>query len=297
MSLITISSGDTHLTIAPHLGGTIARYWQAIRGGIFEWFRPAKPADLESINPEGMSLFPLVPYSGLIRHGRFTIDGRRIVLPLNWLPEQHTIHGHGWQARWHLVETDGRQARVEYRHAADAWPWPYRAQQTYRLDGNRLRIEMSVTNEAHTPMPAGIGPHPYFVRTPRARVTARISHVWLADSENLPTELVPPEPLYDLRAGLVPSRQAIDHLFAGWDHKAVIEWPEWNARLTMTAESPLDTLVVYTPTGQDYFCVEPVSNTTDAFNGYAAGRKDTGTVLLQPGATLSAAAEFQPELT
>jgi aldose 1-epimerase len=296
MSLITISSGDTHLTLAPGLGGTIARYWQAVRGGVFEWFRPASPASLGSINPEAMSLFPLVPYSGLIRQGSFTHDSRRIVLPLNWLPAQHTIHGHGWQAPWHLVETDGSRARVEYRHAADAWPWAYRAEQSYRLDRNRLRIEMTVTNEGDAPMPAGLGPHPYFVRTPRAKITAQADKVWLADSENLPTELVTPSPFYDLRSGLMPSQQAIDHVFAGWDRRAVIEWPEWQARLTMTAEAPLDFLVVYTPPDQDYFCVEPVSNTTDAFNGFAAGRTDTGTRVLAPGETLKVAAEFQPEV-
>lgn len=296
MSLITISSGDTHLTLSPHLGGTIARYWQAVRGGVFEWFRPAQPASLASIDPEGMSLFPLVPYSGLIRQGSFTIDNRRVVLPLNWLPAQHTIHGHGWQAVWRLVETDESHARVEYRHAADAWPWRYRAQQCYRLDGNRLRIEMTVTNEGDLPMPAGLGPHPYFVRTERARITAQVEKVWFSDADNFPTELADPVPPYDLRDGLVPSRQAIDHVFTGWDRRAVIEWPEWNARLTMTAESPLDFLVVYTPPNQDYFCVEPVSNTTDAFNGFAAGRTDTGTKLLAPGETLTAVAEFQPEV-
>lgn len=295
MSLITIGSGDTHLTIAPHLGGTIARYWQAARGGVFEWFRPARPAELERPNPEGMSCFPLVPYSGLIRDGTFAFDRRRIVLPLNWLPERHTIHGHGWQSLWHLVDTDGNQARVEFRHEADAWPWTYRARQLYRLDGNRLRIEMTVVNESDMPMPAGLGPHPYFVRTPKARITAAIEEVWLSDAENLPTELVPPAPLHDLRAGLVPSRQAIDHVFTGWDRKAVIDWPEWHARLTMTAEAPLDFLVVYTPPGQDYFCVEPVSNATDAFNGFAAGRQDTGTKVLAPGEALAVAAEFHPE--
>src|SRR5215510_8051477 len=296
MSLITISSGDTHLTLAPSLGGTIARYWQAVRGGVFEWFRPALLSSLGSINAEAMSLFPLVPYSGLIRQGSFVFDSRRIVLPLNWLPAQHTIHGHGWQAPWHLVETDGSQARVEYYHAADAWPWKYRAQQAYRLDGNRLRIEMTVTNEGDSPMPAGLGPHPYFVRTPRAKITAQVEKVWLADSENLPSELVAPEPLYDLRTGLVPSQQAIDHVFTGWDRKAVIEWPEWQARLIMTAEAPLDFLVVYTPPDQDYFCVEPVTHSADSFNALAAGRTDTGTKVLAPGETLKVAAEFQPEV-
>jgi aldose 1-epimerase len=216
MSLITISSGDTHLTIAPHLGHDrppLANCRRRRLRMVSAWRnRPIWSHQSRNVAVSAGALFRTDP------PWPFTIDGRRIVLRSTG--RQNSTPSTAMAGRpLASVETDGRQARVDYRHAEDAWPWAYRAQQTYRLDGNRLRIEMSVTNEANTPMPAGIGPHPYFVRTPRARVTARISHVWLADSENLPTDLVPPEPLYDLRAGLVPSRQAIDHLFAGWDQR------------------------------------------------------------------------------
>jgi hypothetical protein len=39
---------------------------------------------------------------------------------------------------------------------------------------------------------------------------------------------------------------------------------------------------------RDYFCAEPVSHCTDAFNLAAQGRGDTGMLLLMPGAGLSA---------
>jgi aldose 1-epimerase len=54
----------------------------------------------------------------------------------------------------------------------------------------------------------------------------------------------------------------------------------------MAAEAPLDFLVVYTPPARPFFCAEPVSHVTDAFNLEAAGRTDTGARALAPGETL-----------
>jgi aldose 1-epimerase len=65
--------------------------------------------------------------------------------------------------------------------------------------------------------------------------------------------------------------------------------------VVMTAEAPLDFLVVYTPPGRPFFCVEPVSHVTDAFNLAAAGRTDTGSRALAPGETLRAAVTLSLE--
>jgi aldose 1-epimerase len=53
-------------------------------------------------------------------------------------------------------------------------------------------------------------------------------------------------------------------------------------------QPPLDFLVVYTPPGRPFFCAEPVSHITDAFNLVAAGRTDTGARSLAAGETLRA---------
>ena len=63
-------------------------------------------------------------------------------------------------------------------------------------------------------------------------------------------------------------------------------------RMTMTATGQLSFLVVYTPAGEDFFCVEPVSNCTDAFNLAAQGRADTGMRVLPPGETMHTTITF-----
>jgi aldose 1-epimerase len=87
----------------------------------------------------------------------------------------------------------------------------------------------------------------------------------------------------------------VDNGFVGWSRCAVVDWPERAARLVMTATPPLDVLVVYTPSGRQYFCAEPVSHVTDAVNLVASGRTDTGLRVLEPGETLRAAVTLVPE--
>jgi aldose 1-epimerase len=80
----------------------------------------------------------------------------------------------------------------------------------------------------------------------------------------------------------------------GWSRRAVIAWPERGASLAMTAGPPLDCLVVFTPPGRPFFCAEPVSHVTDAFNLAEAGREDTGRQVLEPGATIETAITLGP---
>jgi hypothetical protein len=68
------------------------------------------------------------------------------------------------------------------------------------------------------------------------------------------------------------------------------------ARLLLDADVPLGFLVVYSPAGKDYFCVEPVSHCTDAFNLAAQGRADTGMLTLEVGASVSAVMRLRPSL-
>ena len=291
--LIRLEAGRARLEIWPERGGSITRYWWQGESGALDWLRPNSRL---SADPLAMGCFPLVPFSGRIREGRFDVAGRRIALPLNFLPERHAIHGHGWQAPWTLVQRSAHAATIEYRHRPDAWPMAYLARQTFTLGEAALELEIEVTNLADVAMPAGLGFHPYFPRTPGARVSAKVAAMWESDQEVMPTRLIAPPPERDLTAGVVAEAAALDNIYTGWDGRAVIAWPERDAGLVITADPPVDFLIVFTPPGADFFCVEPVSTCADAFNLQAAGREDSGTRILAPGESLSARARLHPQL-
>jgi aldose 1-epimerase len=298
MDIVTLGSGGAGLQLIPALGGAVARYWLERGAQTWEWLRPTSaPALAGGDDPYETAAFPLVPYSNRIRDGRFRFRGIDVAQPLNRPPERHSIHGHGWQANWAPVEVGASEARLEYRHAAGAWPWAYRAIQRFTLTSASLTVELALSNESDAAMPAGLGWHPYFPRTARTTLTAVVDAMWQTDDQMLPSALAPPPAGADLTRGLAADAVALDNVFVGWRRRAAIDWPERSARVIMTADAPLDCLVVYTPPARPFLCAEPVSHVTDAFNLAESGRTDTGMRILEPGETLSVAVTLRPEIT
>jgi aldose 1-epimerase len=289
--LLTLRAGVAGLSLAPAVGGCIQRYWTDGDAGTRDLLRAGNAAALAQADPRDMGCFPLVPYSGRIRDGRFTFEGREIALPRNF-DGPHTIHGHGWQAPWQVAEAGADHAALTYRHAADAWPFAYAARQDFRLTEDRLEASIAVTNESETAMPAGLGLHPYFPRRDGAVVKAQVGGVWLGDAEVMPTEHAAPPP-WPLADGIDADATPLDNIFTGWAGTAEISWRDGSG-LRIEAEPPLGFLVVFTPPGADFLCVEPVSHMADAFNRAAAGDPDTGMAVLQPGETLSARVRLAP---
>ncbi len=175
---VELHAGSTSLTVIPAIGGSITRYASRHDGTTFEWLRPASPEAIRDRAPLGMSCFPLVPFSSRVRNATFHFRGRTVTLPTNFLPEPHAIHGHGWQAPWDVIARSENDLTLEYRHPADAWPWPYRAEQRFLLNPEALAVRLAFTNEGSESMPVGLGFHPYFMRTPGTRVRTGVGRMW-----------------------------------------------------------------------------------------------------------------------
>jgi aldose 1-epimerase len=240
--------------------------------------------------------FPLVPFSNRIRDGRFDFAGRRHQLPRSFAAVAHPLHGHGWQSAWTLTEHSAACAELLLRHPADDWPWRYWARQRFTLDDSGLHHELDLHNDSDEPMPAGVGLHPYFVRSADVRLFAQLPQVWPTDADCLPSAAVATPAAWDFTAGRRIAELALDHCFSGWDGRAVIDWPTARCRLVIDAAPPLTTLVIYSPAGGDFFCVEPVSHVTDAINLSQRGVSGTGAAVLLPGQTLHASTRFGIEL-
>jgi aldose 1-epimerase len=259
--------------------------------------RPALPDGVRDRYAARTSSFPLVPFSNRIRDAVFHFRGRVIRLPKNFQPEPHAIHGNGWRAPWRVAARSDAGLTLEYRHPAGAWPWPYHAEQTFRLTPDALTMRFADTNESSEPMPVGIGLHPYFVRTPRVRLWAGVGRMWRADTDAMPAEIVaPPESLAFAGTGLSPDATVLDNNFVGFGGHAAIEWPEWDARLDVAADPIYACLVLYTPDGRNFFCVEPATNCIDGFSLAEDGRTDTGRIVLEAGDTTVGDVTFTPTI-
>ncbi len=301
MRQVNLRAGRYALSLAPALGGSISRCtWLHPDGEDVDLLRPM-PA--KATSSEAAGCFPLFPFSNRVRHGQFTFDGRRICLPRN-TDGPHVEHGHGWQRAWTVAAQDEESATLAFTHdpAMDGnWPFAYRAEQHFALEESGISITLRARNLGERPMPLGFGLHPYFPRSPRCRLRAKVSGFWEADAEVMPTRHVPVPTTLDLNRGLALNDVVIDNVFTGFAGEAVIDWPERATSVTLTAGPELRQLALYVPDAatqlleraQDippYFCAEPVSNITDAFN--LVEKVETGLIVLAPHATARTTVRF-----
>lgn len=282
---VVLRHGSMECVAAPHIGGAIARLTRWIDGQPLHLLRPTPGGALDGGSAADLACFPLVPFSNRIAGGRFRFDGAEVALPLNHPYCPHPLHGDGWMHPWTVEAQDDGALCLSYGHAADAWPWRYRALQTIRVHEDGADIRLGVVNESDRPMPAGLGLHPYLPKPPGTRLTAAVGSVWLGDATLLPHERAPVPPDWNFPDGQVMDDVVVDNGFAGWNGRAVVDWPALGYRMVVEADAVFGHLVVYAPSGEDYLCVEPASHMTDAVNRPAEA--DSGLCVLPPGASLS----------
>ncbi|PHR06660.1 MAG: hypothetical protein COB29_10000 [Sulfitobacter sp.] len=258
--LLIIKTSEAEVQIFPE-GGCICAY--RLADG-FDILRPVN--NFENLNPLEASCFPLIPYSNRIKDGVFVFRGNSHAIPLNFGGHPHSIHGVGWQSIWQVVRQTENKVILELSYSGDDWPFAFDAYQTFTLDGACLRYDMEIRNMSDAPMPVGLGAHPYFQKYGEVYLTADAENVWMNNETCIPIERMRVPEAWDLKAGKNVDTLMCDHLFEPWRGSATIHWPKEKKSLELSASSDLDRLVVYAPKGEEFFCVEPVSHITDAFN-------------------------------
>lgn len=284
-SIVTLESGDSSVGVSLQDGASITHYRKYMGGNSVDVLRPWQPG--ASIDPRDTGCFPLVPFSGRITDGTFKHGVHTVRLPANMLPVPHAIHGEGWQRHWQLIDQGTQTVAMCYEHDASdtAYPWPfsYRAEQRLTLAGESLVIELTVTNTGNETMPTGLGLHPYFPRTPLSQVRARVRGMWQTDAQVMPTTHTTAATALALADGIEVATTTLDNVFSGWQGQACVLWPEHGLTLELNAGSSCEFLVIYTPPGEAYFCVEPTTHCPDAFNLSARGLSPTGHAVVAPG--------------
>jgi aldose 1-epimerase len=138
----------------------------------------------------GWGCYPMVPFAGRIRAGRFGFQGKEVVLPANLGP--HAIHGFGFIRPWEITGP----ARIGFQ-LGDPWPWKGRVEQRFRLEPGCFHLELEL--HAEQTMPAMLGWHPWFRRELSRGGALRLgfpaARMYERDGAGIPTgRLVPPPP-------------------------------------------------------------------------------------------------------
>lgn len=240
------------------------------------------------------SSFLLAPYSNRIENGRFPFNGQHYQLANG---ERHASHGDVRGRPWQVTTVDAQQISCTFasRDFADTnWPWPFTAMVRYALEGNQLVSALTMRNEGDSPMPAGLGWHPYYNRALSQPGEPVLLHFHVdsvypdANDNRIPSG--PPQPLaphqdFTSERALAPEN-FIDGCFYGYDGGGTIRWPASGVTLTYHVDPTCKHLILYNP-AKPYFAVEPVTNANNGVNLLAQGDPTSGIQILAPGETLA----------
>ncbi len=195
--------------------------------------------------------FPMAPWVGRLRHGRFAFRGTCVELPLTAPP--HALHGLVTPLAWHEVGPGTVGVDLP-----QPWPWRGRVVHALRLGADRLDFRLEL--QADEPMPAALGWHPWFrtvLHDPAGRAAGpleldvRPGRMYENDAEDLPSGALVP-----------PIERPWDYCFTDLAGPPVVRWPGF---LELAVESSCTDWVIYDREPQG-LCVEPWTAPPNSLN-------------------------------
>lgn len=249
--VIRIAHGALAVDIAPSAGGRIAQ----ITFDQLAWL-VGHSAEHEAMIAWGS--YPMLPWAGRIRHGRFHFQDRDYRLPVNL--GDHAIHGVAVGAAWQVDAHSPTHVELSLQLPEDErWPFGGVARQHIEVSERRLQMVLTLTASKHA-MPATIGWHPWFLKPDRIEFAPE--SFYPRDAEGIATLPVSAPP-------------------AGpWDDCFLNTQPVFlyrhGQRVRLTSDC--HHWVVYDET-RHATCVEPQSGPPDAFNLVPSAKIEAGSSL------------------
>jgi len=286
---ISLSADGWTAAISPDIGGSLLSL--AFKGE--DILRPTPSEAIQAGDVRLSAGYPMVPYANRIDHGRFIFAGVEHRLDTSFIGAPHSIHGVGWRRAWTVESAGARACAFTLRHqpsgpADPDWPFAFEALQSYGLNARGLTVRMTVTNLEPAPAPAGLGFHAFFRRRLGETLAFRSKGAWL-NADMLPSTPATGE-AWNHADGRALGPDEIDNDFFGWGGLARMTAPSGSS-IRMRASRTFGVVRLYTPVGQTFYAVEPVTHTANAIN--RPDLDNQAMTVLAPGASLRGDIEIE----
>ena len=271
---LSVADGPILVELLPEMGGRLHRL------RVFDQDLVRTPDDptLYVRQPFHWGGYVMAPWCNRIDTAPTAVGDEVVRVPVN-SADGTALHGQVYGSPW---EVRG-EATLSVRGGGDGWPWPYESSLRLGIAGTMLTIEQSLTNLADTPMPGGLGLHPWFRRPLEVEISAASV---LASNTDAGAEIEPVSGALDLRAmGPIP-----DDLDASWldlgDPAVRLRWPTLGISCVLRARSEAGLCIVAaSPSDIDAVAIEAQTHAPQGLRRLLAGESH-GLHLLDPGASM-----------
>lgn len=250
--------------------------------------------DRQAGNVLGVAMFPMMPYANRIAGNAFDFAAKRWQVQPNNPPETVNVHGSGWKHAWTVAEASDAQATLSLDIAAGVEPYSYRATQVFVVSEEGLGVTMTLTNTGPVSMPFGFGLHPWFDRDPDVTLQFEATRFYLEEPLGIAGDPITLAPELDFAGGRPLPAGWRNNDYGGWTGEATLRFPARGAGLRIKADPVFKHLMLYADPTKPYFCVEPQTNASGAFNRGGWNDPDEGIIVLAPGESAAGSVSLMP---
>ncbi|AHF88667.1 aldose 1-epimerase (plasmid) [Rhizobium leguminosarum bv. trifolii WSM1689] len=269
-------------------------FWRDVGSARTALLRPCLSDDVDAL---GSSCYPLVPFGNRVKDNKFSFEGSDYHFRPNTDWDKHYLHGEGWQADWSIGRRTPTSVELVFAHEGQGTPYEYQARQRFALDEQGLTMTLAVENRGQRSLPFGLGWHPYFPMTPKTTLLAPARKFWTEVEGWLPGRQTEIPKELDFSSPAPLPQHWVNNGFEDWSGEALINWPERNTSLHLTADAIFKHAFVFvsdttfdTSFKRDYFCFEPMSHLANGHNMPDLG----GLKVLKSGEAISGSIHMRP---
>ena len=305
--------------ILPEVGANCVRFETSVDGSPLEVIRLPESWEAFLGHPTLWGAAVLFPFPGRIRGGKFSFGGKSYQLEINEPDPGNAIHGYVSRRRWSMLSVSADDVRGavatfgigtdSHDELVDLYPFPFRLTMTIQLRCGSLRYHFTAENLGNTPMPLGLGLHPYFPLPLGGKGDVDDCEIWIDAPYYWEQEHALPigsarrvEEALDLRVprslralasvGIGGQDRMINVLYSQFSDRhgprpaehgirCGVRNPRTDCEVVVEPSNAFSACVTYVPVTRDKISFEPHTCVPNAFNLANEG-KTAGTITLGP---------------
>lgn len=229
----------------------------------------------------------LYPTPNRVENGEFTFEGQSYPMSM------HGMANHmAFELQSTIIKNDEAQiiGTLDFSKGSLAYSkFPFESILTMcvTITYEAVKVSYTVENKGDKALPYGIALHPFFMRLGKSQCRTSAKSIMEMTKEKLPTgQLVEVKGTrYDLSEYTDVESLQLDHVYTQIEEvpQAGIWYPEIGLKVELESSKEFTHLVVFTPEGQNFFCIENQSCSTNAHNMHAKGFEEvSGLEIIRP---------------